>query len=49
MKKIDLYLCGDEMEEQIYLPKHFEYFFDMRAMFAVLAVLAAMMLLGVPP
>lgn len=49
MNKVNVYLCGEEMDEKKVLPKHFEYFFDKKMLFAVLFVLVLFLLMGVAP
>ena len=48
-KKLDPYLCGALIDEKEALPKHFEYFFDMKMLFVLLAVLTILLLVGAPP
>lgn len=44
--KIDKYLCGEEMEGHIVLPKHYEYFFNEGKLMKALFVLTVLLLIG---
>ncbi|MCK4328156.1 MAG: hypothetical protein KAW41_06875 [Candidatus Diapherotrites archaeon] len=44
--KIDQYLCGEDMDEALVLPKHYEEFFDKSKLMKTLLVLTALLLIG---